>query len=79
MTNHGAALLTHGLTPRRSSRTSFGNQTWVLFKRCLTSYSRNPANATGRILMATLIGIVAGLVFLNIGSGALSTKAPALA
>ena len=60
--------------PCRSARTSFGNQTCVLLKRCLVSYSRNPANATGRVLMATTVGFVAGLIFQNIGTGAFSAQ-----
>ena len=59
----------------RSCRTSFCNQVNVLLKRCLVSYSRNPANATGRVLMATVLGIVSGVAFINIGTGAALTPA----
>ena len=67
--------LLHAVSPQRrrlcrSARTPFCNQARVLLKRSLVSYSRNPANAAGRVAMATMLGIFAGIVFLNVGTGA---------
>ncbi|KAK9802008.1 hypothetical protein WJX73_010401 [Symbiochloris irregularis] len=48
-------------------------QVGVLFKRSLLAQMRNPTDASSRLLLSVWVGILAGLVFFNLGDSATDT------
>lgn len=46
----------------------------VLLKRGVLAQLRNPTDATSRLLLATWVGMLAGLTFFNLGPGAESVQ-----